>query len=210
MRIGIDARPLKAQRTGIGNYIHGLVRFLPQVGPEDDYFFYSNRVIDLGFSGHRVIERIDSAFGWCPGSFWLQARGASLIRRDHLDVFWATYPILPAGVSRGVLKIVTVHDLVWLRFPDTTANYPHLAQKIWARKAIGNADLIMTNSQSTGEDVVKEFGVPDAKIRCVSPGVFERYTPRNPQQAAEYISRKYGVPMDYMAAVGTLEPRKNL
>ena len=59
MRIGIDARSLKKQRAGIGNYIHGLVRLLPQVGPEHDYFFYSNREIDLGVSGKRVSEQID-------------------------------------------------------------------------------------------------------------------------------------------------------
>ena len=140
MRIGIDARSLKKQRAGIGNYIHGLVRLLPQVGPEHDYFFYSNREIDLGVSGKRVSEQIDRAFGWCPGSLWLRGRGASLARRDKLHVFWATYPILPAGIPRGVLKIVTVYDLVWLRFPETTANYALLVQKIWARKAIEKAD----------------------------------------------------------------------
>src|SRR5438552_2785189 len=210
MRIGIDARSLKKQRAGLGNYIHGLVRLLPQVGPEHDYFFYSNREIDLGVSGKRVSEQIDRAFGWCPGSLWLRGRGASLARRDQLDVFWATYPILPAGVPRGVLKIVTVYDLVWLRFPETTANYALLVQKIWARKAIEKADLIVTISRSTAEDLALELGVPEKKIQCVYPGVFERYKRRDPHLAAAYMSRKYGVSPNYMAAVGTVEPRKNL
>jgi len=210
MRIGIDARPLKNQRTGIGNYILGLANLLPQVGPKNDYFFYSNRDIDLQVSGKRVNKQIDRSFGWCPGSFWLRGRGGTLARRDQLDAFWATYPILPASVPRGVIKIVTVYDLVWLRFPETTANYALLVQKIWARKAIEKADLIVTISRSTAEDLVRELGVPETKIRCVYPGVFERYRRQDPRQAAEYISKKYGVSADYMAAVGTVEPRKNL
>jgi len=210
MRIGIDGRVLGRQRTGIGNYIHGLVQFLPQVGPEHDYFFYSNREIDLPVSGKRVNEQIDRAFCWCPGSIWLRGRGGSLAHRDQLDVFWATFPILPTGVPRGVLKLVTVYDLVWLRFPETTSNYALWVQKIWARKAIEKADLIVTISRSTMEDLVRELGVPERKIRCVYPGVFERYTPHDRQQAAEYMSRKYSVPPRYMAAVGTVEPRKNL
>ena len=210
MRIGIDARSLKKPRTGIGNYVHGVVRLLPQVCPEHDYLFYSNREIDLGFSGKRVSEQTDRAFGWCPGSLWLRGRGGSLIRRDKLDVFWATHPILPARIPSGVIKIVTVYDLVWLRFPETTANYPLLVQKIWARKAIEKADVIVTISRSTAEDMVRDLGVPEAKIRCVYPVVFERYKRRDSHQAAEYISKKYGVPPDYMAAVGTVEPRKNL
>jgi len=157
-----------------------------------------------------VSEQIDRAFGWCPGSFWLRGRGGSLIRRDQLDVFWATHAILPACIPRGVLKIVTVYDLVWLRFPETTANFARLVQKIWARKAIEKADLIVTISRSTAEDLVQEFGVPETKIRCVYPGVFEAYKRRDPQRAAEYISKKYGVSPDYMGAVGTVEPRKNL
>ncbi len=210
MRIGIDARCLRKPRTGIGNYIHGLVRLFPQVGPEHDYFFYSNREIDLAVSGKRVNEQIDRAFGWCPGTFWLRERVGSLIDRDRLDVFWATYPMLPARVPSGVLKIVTVHDLVWLRFPETTTNYARWVQKIWTRQAIESADLIATNSHSTAEDLVRELGASEAKIQCVYPGVSDRYKRRDPLHAAEYISKKYGVPPNYMAAVGTVEPRKNL
>jgi Glycosyltransferase len=210
MRIGIDARSLKKQRTGIGNYVHGLVRHFPQVGLEHNYFFYSNREIDAGVSGKRVSEQIDRAFSWCPGSVWLRGRGGRLIRRDQLDVFWATYPILPARIPCGVLKIVTVYDLVWLRFPETTPNYALLVQKIWARKAIEEADLIVTISRSTAEDLVRELGVPETKVRCVYPGVLESFKLRDPQEAAEYISKKYCVSPGYMAAVGTVEPRKNL
>lgn len=210
MRIGIDARPLCLQRAGIGNYIHGLVRLLPQVGPGNDYFFYSNRELDLLVSGKCVNKQIDRRFGWCPGSFWLRGRGGSLARRDRLDVFWATFPILPAGVPRRVFKIVTVYDLVWLRFPETTGRYALLVQKIWARRAIEEADLIVAISGSTAEDLVRELAVSEAKIRCVYPGVFEEYKPHDPQRAADHMSRKYGVPSRYMAALGTVEPRKNL
>jgi glycosyltransferase involved in cell wall biosynthesis len=210
MRIGIDARPLCSQRKGIGNYVYGLVKHMSRLAPDNDYFLYANRDIESNNFGVSLNERIDRAFGWCPGSFWLRGRGGSLARRDRLDVFWATYPILPASVPRGVLKIVTVYDLVWLRFPETTANYALLVQKVWARKAIEKADLVLTISRSTAEDLIRELGVPEAKVRCVYPGVFEGYKRQDPQRAAEYISKKYGVRPDYMAAVGTVEPRKNL
>jgi glycosyltransferase involved in cell wall biosynthesis len=210
MRIGIDARPLCSQRTGIGNYVYGLVKHMPPVAPNNDYFLYANREIESNTFGASVKEQIDRAFGWCPGSFWLRGRGGSLARRDRLDVFWATYPILPASIPRGVLKIVTVYDLVWLRFPETTANYALLVQKIWARKAIEKADLVLTISRSTAEDLALELAVPQEKIQCVCPGVFERYKPGNHRRSAEYISKKYDVSPSYMAAVGTVEPRKNL
>jgi glycosyltransferase involved in cell wall biosynthesis len=183
---------------------------MSRLAPDNDYFLYANRDIESNNFGASLNERIDRAFGWCPGSLWLRGRGGSLIRRNQLDVFWATYPILPARVPRGVLKIISVYDLVWLRFPETTANYAQAVQKIWARKAIKEADLIVTISRSTAEDLVRELGVPETKIGCVYPGVFESFKRRDPQHAVEYISKKYGVPQNYMAAVGTVEPRKNL
>ena len=210
MRIGIDARPLTIQRAGIGNYVHGLVQLLPKIAPEHEYFLYANREITSPLSSEVFRERSDRAFRFCPGSFWLAARGGGMARKDRLDVFWSTAAMLPPGLPGGVLKIVTVYDLVWLRFPETMTRYTRLVQKVFAEKAIAGADLIVVISRSTGEELTRFLGVPSEKIKLVYPGISESYGPCDPEKAAEYISNKYGVPRRYLAAVGTLEPRKNL
>src|SRR5262249_21150485 len=123
MRIGIDARPLTRRRSGIGNYIHGLVELLPRIAPENDYFLYSNRPFDWSIPRRAIHERVDRAFGFCPGAFWILGRGARLIRRDAIDVYWATNAILPPYIPTNVAKVVTVYDMVWLRYPETTSRY---------------------------------------------------------------------------------------
>src|SRR6266478_9980163 len=105
MRIGIDARPLNKQRTGIGNYVQGLVELLPQVAPQHEKLLYSNRRLDSPLPEGAFHQRIDVAFGWCPGSLWLLGRGALLARRDAVDVFWVTDPILPLRMPAGMLKV---------------------------------------------------------------------------------------------------------
>jgi glycosyltransferase involved in cell wall biosynthesis len=209
MRIGIDARPLSRQRTGVGNYIQGLVKLLPQVAPQHDYFLYSNRRIDPAFVEPRYYRQFDRAFGWCPGSFWLVGRGARLARRDGLDAYWTSDPILPFGMPAGVLKIITVHDLVWLRCPETTTRYNLLVQTLCARRAIAEADRILVVSRSTRDELIQRLGVPKEKTRLVHPGVADRFKPQEGVNAAEYISRKYGVPQRYMASAGIVHPRKN-
>jgi len=209
MRIGIDARPLSKQRTGIGNYIQGLVELLPQVAPQHDYFLYSNRNLDLPES-EGTLHQIDRPFGWCPGAFWLVGCGARLARRDGLDVYWASDPILPLRMPAGVRKVITVHDLVWLRCPETTSRYNLLVQTICARRAIADADCIVVNSRSTQDELIQEFGIPREKTKLVYPGVANRYKPQDQAKCAEYISRKYGVPQRYLATVGIVHPRKNL
>jgi glycosyltransferase involved in cell wall biosynthesis len=209
MRIGIDARPFTKHRTGIGNYILGLVELLPRLAPQHEYFLYSNRPIDLPSPDGAFHQRTDAAFGWWPGSFWLLGRAAHLMRRDALDIFWEPHPILPLGIGPEVLRIVTVHDLVWLRFPETMTRYNFLVQVMCARKAITNADLVLVNSRSTQDELVQMLGVPRGKTRVVYPGVADRYKPQDPAKAAQYISQKYGVSPRYLVTVGIVHPRKN-
>ncbi len=209
MRIGIDARPLSKQRTGIGNYVQGLVELLPQVAPQHEYLLYSNRKLDLP-TCEGTLHQVDRAFSWCPGAFWLLARGARLARRDAVDVYWSTNAVLPERMPSGALKVVTVYDLVWLRCPETTTRYNVRVQTICARKAIANADYIVVISRSTQDELIQSLRVPSEKVKLVYPGVADRYKPQDQEKAAKAISEKYRVPLRYMATVGTLEPRKNL
>ena len=209
MRIGIDARPLCKQRTGIGNYVQGLVELLPRVAPQHEYYLYSNRRIDPVFVKEHYCRQFDHAFRWCPGSFWLVGRGARLARRDGIDVYWTSDPILPFGMPPGVLKVITVHDLVFLRCPETMSRYNLFVQTACARTAIAHADSIVVVSRSTQDELVQRLGVPREKTKLVHPGVADRYRPQNQEKAAEYISRKYSVPQRYFATVGIVHPRKN-
>jgi glycosyltransferase involved in cell wall biosynthesis len=210
MRIGIDARPLGGRRTGIGNYVHGLVQLLPQAAPEHEYFLYSSKQIDSELHGPSIHRQTEHAFASCPGTVWFLARGARLSRRDRLDIFWATTPILPIHMPKHLLKVVTVYDLVWRHFPETMSRYTLFIHRMFAEEVIHRADLVVTISQSTAEDIIQFLGVPPEKIKLVYPGVSEHYKPHDPFDAAKYISEKYNVSPRYMAAVGTLEPRKNL
>lgn len=212
MKIGIDARPLSRRRAGIGNYVYGLIQFLLQMDPQHDYFLYSNREISVPVEladplFHRQIEK---AFCWCPGSLWILCRGSNMAQRDKLDILWMTSPVLPLQVPSQVFTIITVYDLVWLRLPETMKYYVLWVYRTLAERAIRKADMIVVISRSTGNDLVRFLGISSDKIVLVYPGISERYKPQDPLAAAKYISAKYDVPARYLAAVGTVEPRKNL
>ena len=212
MKIGIDALALRGPRTGIGNYVHGLLQWIPEIAPQHEYFLYSNKAIRCAplFSEKLVHERFNSFFSLCPGALWLLGRGAGLAKADQVDVFWASTPILPIGLPAGMLKILTVYDMVWLRYPETTTRYNLFLQRTFAQRGIAEADIVIVISQSTQEELIQTLGVAREKTRLIYPSISERYKPEDPQEASKYISTKYGVPDRYMAAVGTVEPRKNL
>ncbi len=210
MKIGIDARPLRQSRVGIGNYVHGLVERLPSIASGSQYFLYSNREIDAALPVDWAHRHTDRAFRRMPGTFWLWLRGAQLAQRDDLDIFWSTAPLLPAGLPAGVKKVITVYDLVWRLFPQTMSRHGLVFQRLFAEDAIRQADLVVTISKSTAEDLVRLLAIPPAKIQLIYPGISDVFAPRDRTHAAAFISEKYGIAPLYMAALGTVEPRKNL
>jgi glycosyltransferase involved in cell wall biosynthesis len=198
------------ERTGIGNYIHGLVQQLPRIAPQHEYFLYSNKEIYVPGIEAMVQKRVDARFGRCPGPLWLLGRGGALARKDKVDIFWATHPLLPFRIPADVVKIIVLYDLAWLRYPETMSGRNLLMQKTCARRAIAAANRIVVISRSTQDELVQLLGVPREKTWLVHPGISEVYSPQDPVRASTYISTKYRVPSRYMAAVGTIEPRKNL
>jgi glycosyltransferase involved in cell wall biosynthesis len=135
----------------------------------------------------------------------------SRVRAAAADVLW--YPRLraPAGADllhcptfRGPLRsrtplVVTVHDLGVLRHPEWfnrwTARYSRLA----VPRVVAAADRVIAVSEYTRRELHALLAVDDAKIRVVPNAVEDAFTPDGPRAEG-----------DYVLAVGTLEPRKNL
>jgi glycosyltransferase involved in cell wall biosynthesis len=211
MRIGIDARPLVGgQRTGVGNYVYGLIQQLPDIAPEHDYFLYSNRPILDRLPDTYVRRHASSTLGRWSGFLWLLIEIGRAAARDNLDVFWSTATLLPPGIPNTVRKVVTVYDFVWLRFPETMKASNLWLHRFTAERAIRNCDRMIAISRSTGSDVTHFLGIPSERIRLVYPGISEAYKLQDPVSAATQFANKFNIPPRYMAAVGTIEPRKNL
>ena len=200
MDILIDYRPALRQRTGVGEYVHGLASALAmRLRPEDSLSLFSSswkdrlpsapiprtRPIDaripvrmLNFAWHRL--------EWPPIE-WL-APAAHVVHSPH--------PLLIP--SRGAARLVTIHDLYFLDRPEQTAaeirrDYPALAET-HAR----HADGIVVNSRHTQLEVSNRFGIPVERITVCYPG------------RPNWAQRQEPSGRGPILFVGTAEPRKNL
>ena len=206
MRIVVDVSPLSRPRTGIGNYIRGMVAGLAEaVGGEHE-------LVAFGPSGPRGRGRIREALAGldvevrtppAPHALrqaWSRSGRVPVERLvGRLDVFHFSDWMYPP--QRAGLRATTVHDLVPLRFPDWVEpetlrmhgpKYEHAAQ---------TCDRIFVNSRFTGGEVVELLGVPEERVVVAYPGIDPIFSPAG--EAADL-----GGP--YVLGVGTLEPRKNL
>jgi len=133
----------------------------------------------------------------------------SRLRTLAADVLW--YPRLRADADvlhcptfRGPFRpaqplVVTVHDLAVLRQPRWFNRWTATYSRVAVPRVLGAASRIIAVSEFTKREVLSLLGLPEERIRVVPNGVEDVFTADGPRAGG-----------DYVLAVGTLEPRKNL
>ena len=182
MRIAVDGRHLAGGR-GVGRYASELLGSL-QRGFGDEEWQVVPRASRLAYASGALLgrPRLDRAAG-----------GA--------DVLWLPAPA-PAGVSRGVPYVVTVHDLSWLERPgDFTAyeRFWHAAGRL--RALVCGATRVICVSSATRDALVSRWG-GEERVRVVHSG---------PGFGGRVYERRHSDDVrSYFLVVGALEPRKGV
>jgi glycosyltransferase involved in cell wall biosynthesis len=211
MRICVDIQPAVSQRAGVGRYTKYLVEHLGEFAGGDDvslfYFDFHRRGLDFPVPGTR-----SAAVHWCPGLFAQQAW-----KRLHwppfdwfagrADVYhFPNFVIPPCAAGR---KIVTIHDMSFLRHPGFAEprNLRYLAAMM--RRTVARADAILTVSRFSKSEIEALLPVEPARVFAVPLGVAPECAPPAPAAVAAFrAARKLDRP--YLLTVGTIEPRKNI
>jgi alpha-1,3-rhamnosyl/mannosyltransferase len=210
MRIGIDARPLIGRRTGIGNYVFGILQVLDRVASGHEFFLYSPRALSVTLPGRRWYFRIHRGVKGTNGMLWLQWYGRKLAERDGIHLFWGAHFLLPVRLHRRIPAIVTVYDLVPFLFPQTMEPRNYLAMRLLLRASLRRAQHVMAISETVRRDLNQILKVPLEHISVILPGVAPQFGPRDPKEARNRVAHAFSLRTPYLLAVATVEPRKNL
>jgi len=206
MRIGIDAHYVGVRHGGNEQHFEQLIAHLLQLPTDGDEYFVFN------YRGAARTRLPGTGFQLVPlraRSVFLQ-RGVELplhSRRLRLDVLHVPFNFLPVFRCR---KVVTIHDLGFLHFPDTYRSIERLRLVTLTRLAARWADWILTGSEFNRQELIQHYHVPPDRI-AVTPSAVDRVTfrPLDPEGRAA-ARRRLGLERDYFLCVGTLQPRKNV
>lgn len=206
MRIGIDARPLISEKpSGIGNYLINILRYCTN-SENAEYVLYSNTPLEYhreivdGFEVHIVPGKI--------GTTWLCYGLKKFLYEDKIDVFWGTQHMLPLNTS-NIRLILTVHDLSLLINPRWGSTKNAIMQNIFGRKSCQKADMIIADSISTTEDVIRIAKKSKDRVKAILLGAGQDDSISQGQFSE--LEQKYDIKKDsYFLYVGTIEPRKNI
>ncbi|SCX51781.1 Glycosyltransferase involved in cell wall bisynthesis [Klenkia marina] len=208
MRIGLDATPLLGQRSGVGRYVAGLVAGLQQLpeAPEVLLTLFSIRGSVPVASSATVRPAPRRAPARLLRRTWAHTRfpPAELLT-GRVAVFHGTNFVAPPTARAG--RLVTVHDLAYLRYPQTvTGDAEHYARLV--PRALDGGAHVLAVTHAMAEEIRDEYGLPADRVHVAAHGVDPEWsaaTPATPGQLAAL-----GLPPEYHLFTGNLEPRKNL
>jgi len=212
MRIGIYGNVFLGKRTGIGNYVYHLCRYLEEFLPEAEFYIFSQREPkDVPFKKKKnfslIVENIP-ILRRLPFSFWLRFFSYRLINKYKPDFFWSGVPILPVSLNSKIKKVITVHDLNIYIVPETMKTLTKLGHKLFFKRSILEADIVISISKGTAQKLEWFLGrKADAIVR---PGIDDNLFYPVRREKVEAFLRKKGIGRNYILSVSTLEPRKNI
>jgi glycosyltransferase involved in cell wall biosynthesis len=207
MRVALDGR--KLYDFGIGTHIHGLLRGFAELGIPEELVVYrppDTPVPAALESAPGIAWRREAAPPYSLTELW---RLAVRARRDRADVFHAPHYVCPPLLSCPA--VVTVHDVIHLRFPDWRRKpLAPLYARVMLRLAVRRAARLITVSEATRRDLEQRLGARPERIRVIPNGVAPHFRPAD--DAAELAARleKLGVSSPYLLFVGNPLPHKNL
>lgn len=214
VRIGLNAVPILSPLTGVGQYTYRLITELQQVLPQRPWLFYGTdwgqEIRTAAAPGARGLNNAIKRFVPHPHlvtRFLKQARFSTGARKHAIDLYHE--PAFLAYRFRGP-TIVTVHDLSWIRHPETHPSERLREMNRFMPGVIDRAAHILVDSEFVRQEVMDYYGVPGNRVTTVLLGVGQEFQPRNEAECLPVLAR-FGLQYRrYQLAVGTLEPRKNL
>lgn len=212
--IGIDYTAAYEQGAGIGRYVRELIRAL---AAEDDHMPY--RLFVAGATSKNLPAAPGPNFRWRPtpitplwfARIWhrLQLPLPVELFTGRVSLFHATDFTLPPTLP-GVPTLLTVHDLSFVRAPETATPVLKAYLDQVVPRSVRCAAHILADSQATKDDLVEFYDTPPEKITVLLSGVDVRFAPVTDEAMQQAVRERYNLPdRPYIFSVGTVQPRKN-
>jgi glycosyltransferase involved in cell wall biosynthesis len=209
--VGLNAQLLSGHHSyraaGIHRYIGGLLDHLPAADSRFTYTAFtgpSAPILDAALHAERTSLPTTKPLGRIAWEQFVQPIAA---RQSRLDLFHVTAYVSP--IVATVPTVVTVHDLSFLRSPDSFrfANRTYLS--LFTGLSCQRARRVIAVSEYTKKDVMKVYGLPADKIDVVYSGLDPEIV-RPPESELIAFRKRHGLPDKFILYLGTIEPRKNL
>ena len=212
MHIGIDAHAIGAQQGGNETYIRNLIRALAALDADNRYTIYlANAQAAAEWQNGFVAQHPNFSVRLLPPPTPLVRVPVFLtyeLRRRPVDVLHVQYTAPPFC---NAPVVATIHDLAFEHLPETFTRRGSLQLKLTVRRTARRAARIATVSEYSRQDLLRTYRLAPEKVVTTYNGIEPHFTTqtRAADEAAQ-VRQRFGIAREFLLAVGSLQPRKNL
>jgi glycosyltransferase involved in cell wall biosynthesis len=212
--IGIDYTAAYEQGAGIGRYVRELMRALALHDTQTPY-----RLFVAGATRGSLPDAPGPNFAWHPtrltplwfARLWHRAQLPLPVEvfTGRVALYHATDFTLPPTLP-GVRTLLTVHDLSFVRAPETATPVLKAYLDKVVPRSVWRATHVLADSQATKDDLVALYGTPPNKVTVLLGGVNPEFKPVTDMNTRRAVRQRYQIPDNpYIFSIGTVQPRKN-
>jgi glycosyltransferase involved in cell wall biosynthesis len=213
VNLAFDLRPALLRPTGVGSYVMALAQRMPALAPEHQFYYFSASLRDRypvrswPPNVHLVDRRLPVR---ALNLAWNRVEAPALDRlvRAPLDLIHSPHPLMIPG--KRARRVVTIHDLFFLKQPDMTDAEIRRDYVPLVREHAQRADGVICVSEYTASEARLLLEVPTQRIAVIPNGVDPVYRMPPPPEAIEAVLNRRRIPRGAILYVGTDERRKNL
>ena len=218
MRIGFDAKRAIQNFTGLGNYSRYVIEALCRHYPGNEYLLFApkrqtSRQLDV------MLARCASLRFLYPEGIWKRFKSlwrtfgiSCRLAGEEVDIYHGLSNELPLNIRRQnrVKSVVTVHDLIFVRYPQYYRFIDRWLYRYKYGKSCRNADAVIAISECTKRDIIDYFKINPAKIHTIYQGCDGSFSVPATDEMKRKVRDMYALPSRYILNVGSIEERKNV
>jgi glycosyltransferase involved in cell wall biosynthesis len=215
MRVGIDARFIGPQGTGLGKYTEKLIQNLAAIDKDNQYVIFLKKDNWDYLELPKNFKKILADVGWY--TIKEQIKLPAIYKKQNLDLLHVPHFNVPL-FYRGKF-VVTIHDLIHHQFSETSATtrnpFIFKGKRLAYRQVINHAILkskkIITPSKFVKSQIIQQYKVPEDKVTVTYEAAEEEYARiSNYEFQISNLLKKYQIKQPFLIYVGNAYPHKNL
>ena len=211
VKIAVNTRLLlKNRMEGIARYIHETTRRMVERHPEVEFHFLFDRPYSQEFiygdnvKAHVLPPPARHPILWY---LWFECAVPRLLIREKIDAFFSGDMYM--SLSGTCPTLYASHDLNYIHYPEGL-RWSHLQYlKYYFPRYHRKADHIVTVSEFTKQDIIKQYGLESERISLTYNDVPEGFAPID-DASKKSLQNRFSDGLPYFLYVGSLHPRKNI
>ncbi len=211
MKIGINALfIIQGHNGGTETYVRGLLDGLFNIDKQNEYFIFVNRTSKDSFqydfkNVHLITCNIDG-YSRIKRVLYEQLILPILVFKLKLDLLHSLGFVSPLFIP--CRSVVTIHDLMHMRFPDTISKSKQLYWNTMIPLSLRKACKVITVSETIHQEMSVKFPLISKKTIVTHEGIqFQNSNKKNPVTGLQHFELNRS---PFFLSVGTFAKHKNL